>query len=146
MNTLLCLRTAGVLLLSLSVLNLFVPRRFKWREELAKVSLLNRQIFQVHSLFITLSVVMMGILSLVFPRTLVEPSLLAVLVLSGLAIFWSVRLFAQWCIYDRRLWLGKRFETTVHFIFTGFWIYLVAVYGWALAAQLNHGAALTALR
>ena len=38
----------------LVVVNLFVPRRFHWREELARLSLLNRQIFQAHSIFLVL--------------------------------------------------------------------------------------------
>ena len=33
----------------LVVVNLFVPARFHWREELARLSLLNRQIFQAHT-------------------------------------------------------------------------------------------------
>ena len=53
------LRAAGVLLLTLASVHVFFPRRFRWREELARLSTLNRQIFQVHVLFIVLILVMM---------------------------------------------------------------------------------------
>ena len=39
---------------------MFFPRQFRWREELARLSLLNRQIFLVHTFFIVLVVTMMG--------------------------------------------------------------------------------------
>ena len=46
------LRIVGVLMAGLVLLNIFVPRRFGWRDELAHVSLLNRQIFQAHTFFL----------------------------------------------------------------------------------------------
>ena len=36
------LRLTGVLMAALAVLNVFVPRRFGWREELSRVSLINK--------------------------------------------------------------------------------------------------------
>ena len=46
---LLHLRLAGVVMASLVVVNLLVPGRFHWREEMSRLSLVNRQIFQAHS-------------------------------------------------------------------------------------------------
>ena len=52
----------------LVVVNLFVPRRFHWREEMARLSLLNRQIFQAHSIFIVLTLALFSALLLTSRR------------------------------------------------------------------------------
>lgn len=131
------LRLAGAVQIALAALHLFFPRRFRWREELARLSLLNRQIFIVHTLFICLVLVLVGSLSLLAPHTLLEPSRLSKLVLGGLALFWGFRLAVQWLVYDPRLWRGDRFNTFVHFALTAVWTYLTAVYSAALLSQLQ---------
>ena len=40
------------------------PRYFDWKEELAQLSLMNRQMMKVHSFFIALTVFLMGLLCL----------------------------------------------------------------------------------
>ena len=129
------LRIAGVLLLFLVGLNAVLPKRFHWKDELARLSLVNRQIFVVHCMFIGLMLAMMGVLSIVYTDALLQPTPLAIPVLAGLFTFWSVRLFIQWFYYDRKLWVGHPFNTFVHFAFTGLWIYFSTVYGWALYLQ-----------
>ena len=52
----------------LVVVNLFVPARFRWREELARLSLMNRQIFQVHTIFIVLTLALFSALLLTSRR------------------------------------------------------------------------------
>lgn len=136
MNVEFHLRVVGTLLLLLAALNLTLPRRFHWREELARLSLLNRQIFIVHSLFIGLIVVMMGMLSLVFTRALLTPTPLSAVVLIGLAIFWTARLIVQWFVYDRALWRGNRMHTVVHYVFTAMWLYFAWTFGWAACTQI----------
>ncbi|MCB9867663.1 MAG: hypothetical protein H6816_13640 [Phycisphaerales bacterium] len=121
-------RIAGALTLALALLNLTFPRRFGWRQELQRLNLLTRQVFIVHALFIILVLVMIGVLSLVYADTLLAPSMLARLVLIGLAVFWMVRLIVQLFVYDRRLWLGDRFNTTMHVMFTCLWSYLLFTY------------------
>jgi hypothetical protein len=123
------LRVAGVLLLLLAALHPFMPARFRWKEELARLSLLNRQIFLVHVFFIGLVLVMMGALCAFAPELLVARGPLARLVLGAFAFFWLARLATQWLVYDRSLWRGQPFNTFVHGAFTLLWLYLVAVYG-----------------
>jgi hypothetical protein len=136
MNAILHLRIAGVLLGFLVILNLFVPRRFKWREELANVSPLNRQIFQVHSLFIIVILGMFAALLLTCANALLEHTTLARAILIGLTVFWLIRWFVQFFYYEPSLWRGKRFETTMHIVFAVLWTYLVAVFGTALWMNL----------
>ena len=137
LNPELHLRIVGVLLLALVALNAYVPRRFNWREELATLSLLNRQIFQVHAAFICIILAMFAALAIFYARELLAPTPLARAVLALLAIFWFLRLLTQWFVYDRRLWRGKRFETAVHFVFTGVWTYFAATFAYALLHNLE---------
>ena len=96
------------------------------------MSLLNRQIFIVHCLFIVLTLWMMGVLSLVFTDALLQPTALSRPILAGLALFWLVRLIVQWTVYDKALWRGNRFNAVVHILFTGLWSYYILVFGSAL--------------
>lgn len=126
------LRIAGALQIALALLHLDFPKRFRWKEELARLSLLNRQIFLVHTVFICVVLTMIGALSLLAPRTLLEPTSLSRLVLGGFAVFWGLRLVFQWLVYDSRLWRGDSFNTAVHAVLTAIWAYLSAVYAGVL--------------
>jgi hypothetical protein len=132
------LKICGGLLILLAALHPAFARRFQWREELAVVSLFTRQVFWVHALFIALILVQFGIASLVFASALLERTVLARVVLAGFVIFWATRLFVQHFVYSPALWRGNRLHTAMHIVFTGFWAYLVAVYGSALWRQYNH--------
>ncbi len=126
------LRIAGALQIALALLHLVFPRRFQWKEELARLSPLNRQIFLVHTFFICLVLVMIGSLSLLAPSALLEPTRLSCLVLGGFTTFWGLRLFCQWFVYDPALWRGQPFNTVVHVLSSLLWLYFTAVYFGAL--------------
>jgi hypothetical protein len=126
------LRLAGALQIALAALHLAFPKRFEWKEELARLSLLNRQIFLVHTLFVCFVLLLFGSLSLLAPHLLLDATPLARFVLGGIAAFWALRLVVQWCVYDSSLWRGDRFNTLMHALFTMLWAYLAAVYGGAL--------------
>jgi hypothetical protein len=129
------LRIAGALQIALAALHLAFPKRFQWKEELARLSLLNRQIFVVHTLFICFVLLLFGSLSLLAPHLLLDATPLARFVLGGIASFWALRLVIQWCVYDVRLWRGDPFNTTMHVLFSLLWTYLTAVYAGVLALR-----------
>ena len=130
------LRIAGALQILLALLHLAFPKRFKWKEELARLSPLNRQIFLVHTFFICVVLTLIGALSLLAANTLLEPSRLSRLVLGGFATFWGLRLLCQFFVYDASLWRGQRFNTVMHALFSLLWLYLTGVY---LGALLSLG-------
>jgi hypothetical protein len=121
------LHIVGIILLLLAVLHVFFPRYFGWREELAPLSLLTRQIFYVHYLFISLTVGLMGVLTLSSSDELLATPI-GRRILFGLGLFWLARLFCQFFVYSPSLWRGKRFETAIHLLFTALWIYLSATF------------------
>ena len=133
------LKIVGASLLLLAGAHAFFPRRFNWKEELSRVSSLNRQVFQIHCFFIGLILFLFGLLSLCFTDTLLERTRLARVVLAGLLVFWLARLVVQLFVYDPSLWKGNRFNTRIHLLFSLMWAYYVAVFGWALWEQLRPG-------
>jgi hypothetical protein len=136
MNIIFHLRVVGVLLVLLVLVNVLVPRRFHWRREMASLSLVNRQIFEVHAIFIGLTLAMFAALLLTCAPALVEPTTLARAVLGGLTVFWFLRLLMQWFYYSPRLWRGQRFNTTMHLVFTATWVYFTATFAAALWQNL----------
>lgn len=137
MNLELHLRIAGALLLLLAAAHVFFPKQLGWKEDLPKLTLLNRQIFLVHVGFIMLILILFGVLALGFAADLVAPSRLAKAVLGGLTLFWGLRLITQQFIYDRRLWRGNRRNTVLHVLASLLWLYLTAVFGWGWWRQWN---------
>ena len=55
-------------------------------------------------------------------------------VLSGIVVFWLVRLVLQFAVYDSAIWRGKPFYTAMHVVFSAFWVYVVVVYAEALGS------------
>src|SRR4028118_690619 len=132
------LKLAGLALMLLGVAHAFFGSRFNWKQEFEKVSLLNRQIFYVHTFFIALVVTLLGILAFFYTAVLLEPTQLARVVLCGIVIFWGCRLAVQFFGYDASLWKGDRFNTWMHILLSLLWLYLVSVFAWALWHQVKN--------
>jgi hypothetical protein len=126
------LRVVGVVMASLVVVNLVVPRRFHWREEMSRLSLLNRQIFQAHNVFLILTLALFSALLLTSGAALLEQTRLSRAVLAGLTIFWGLRMLMQWYFYSPLIWRGHRFNTVMHYVFSVVWVYVTTVFAAAL--------------
>lgn len=117
----------GFLLIGLALVHLIFPKYFNWKEELKSLSLINKQMMTIHTFFIALVVFLMGLLCLTSATELIETRLGKTISL-GLAIFWSLRLIIQFFGYSTKLWKRKRFETIIHILFSGLWIYLSIIF------------------
>lgn len=131
------LRIVGVLMVLLVVMHLFVPAKLRWREELARLSPINRQIFQVHTMFIVLLLAMFAVLFAGYAEALLAPGPLSRAVLGGLTIFWTLRLLTQWFVYSPEVWRGNRCNTAVHAVISVVWIYVAGVCATALWTNIN---------
>ena len=129
------LRIVGVLLLGIAALSLYVPRRFGWGAEIQRLTLLTRQVFVVHAAFVSLVLILLGVLLTAFAPALLAPGALPRAVLAGLLVMWAARMLAQWFYYDARLWRGHRLNTFMHVLFSAIYIYFVATFAMALVAQ-----------
>ena len=133
---LLHLRVVGVLMAALVVINLCVPRHLRWREDMARVSLVNRQIFQAHTIFLILTLAMFSVLLLALGDALLEPTRLSRAILGGLTLFWGLRLIMQWAFYSPAIWRGDRFNTVVHYVFSAIWVYITGVFAVTLWSNM----------
>ncbi len=117
------LKIIGWFFIALAGVHAIFPPYFQWKKELAPLSLINRQMMVVHTFFIALVVLLMGILCVTSAEELIQTAL-GRRVSLGLGIFWGIRLLVQLFGYSPKLWKGKAFETVVHILFTIFWIYV----------------------
>jgi hypothetical protein len=121
------LRIIGFLFIVLALAHVPFAKYFNWSQEFALVSLINRQMMYVHTFFIALAVLLMGVLCLSSAAELVGTPLGRRVAL-GLGLFWLARLLIQFFGYSATLWRGKRFETTIHVLFSVLWTYLSVIF------------------
>ena len=123
------LNIIGFALIPLALIHVIFPKYFKWKEELKSLSLMNRQMMTVHTFFVALIVLLMGVLLVTSAHYIVSTKQGNHIAL-GFAIFWSARLLTQFFWYSSKLWKGKAFETIVHIVFSLAWVYLTVVFWW----------------
>ncbi len=122
------LRIAGAGLILLVIVHHPIGRHLKWREDAERLSPVNASIFRVHTFFICLVLVMMGLPCLFDPRVFLEPTRAGKWLAWSFSAFWAIRLYVQWFVYQADLWRGKRVETFVHLCFTLVWTALTALF------------------
>lgn len=121
------LKIIGILLSLLAFIHIGFPKYFHWKTELKSLSLINKQMMTVHTFFIALVVLMIGLLCLISSNELINTAL-GKKVSLGLGVFWSIRFIFQLLVYSPKLWKGKKFETSMHIVFTVFWIYMSSLF------------------
>lgn len=121
------LNIIGILLMILAIFHIGFPKYFKWKEELKSLSLINKQMMEVHTIFIGITVFLMGLLCITSSEELITTEL-GKRISFGFGIFWTMRLIFQLFIYSSKLWKGKTFETVVHIIFTLLWIHFSVIF------------------
>jgi len=121
------LKIIGIVFILLALIHVIFPSYFHWKNELSSLSLINKQMMIIHTFFIALIVLLMGIICLTSSSEIVETSLGKKLAF-GLGIFWGIRLIIQFFGYSSLLWRGKVFETTVHIAFSILWTYLTVIF------------------
>lgn len=121
------LQITGMLFIALAFVHLIFPKYFNWEKELQSLNLINREMMRVHTIFIALTVFLMGLLCVTSPQELTQTAF-GKKIAFGLAVFWTTRLFIQFFGYSSALWKGKTFETVIHIIFSLLWIYVSALF------------------
>jgi len=128
------LTIAGVLLVGLGALHAVLPAVLRWRTEMAGASLLNREVSYVHCFFIGLACLLWGLLPLAAGRFLLQPGPVTSLVLTGAVIFWASRLLIQLLVFNRHARQSRPW-CVMSALGTSLWLYLTAIWTWALIAQ-----------
>lgn len=94
---------AGGVHLAIAVSNIWVPGIFHYRENLAKLSPMVRQIFIVHSIYILLVLLGFSALCFFFAPELTSRAPLSRFLSAFLAVFWLLRVGLQLVFYDREV-------------------------------------------
>jgi hypothetical protein len=121
------LNIIGIILVLLAAVHVIFPTYFNWKNEFIKLSLINKQMMQVHTFFIALTVLLMGILCIT-SATEITQTVLGKRIALGFGVFWGCRLLIQFFGYSALLWRGKILETTIHILFSVLWIYLTILF------------------
>ena len=116
---------AGVMHLMIVGMNVPIPRILCYQENLSKVSLMVRQIFIVHSVYIILVLIGFGLLCLLFAQELAGATPLGRFLSGCLAFFWSARLLIQLFYYDAQM---KKKHYWVHLIFLSMISFLSGIF------------------
>jgi hypothetical protein len=122
----LAIQLAGVMHLLVAAANFVLPGMLKYRENLAKVSPIIRQIFLVHAAYIVLVLIGFGAICIWFSDDLRGGSGLGRFLCKFLAVFWFLRVVIQFGFYDRAT---KREHPFGHFIFSAIFLYFAAIFG-----------------
>jgi hypothetical protein len=119
------IQIAGALQFIIAAANFFAPAKLHYHENLAKVSPIIRQIFTVHSIYIVLVLIGLGLICLLFPSDLCGASALGKFLCGFLAIFWGLRVVLQFTYYDRTV---KQENPLGTFCFGISFIYLATIF------------------
>ena len=80
---------------------ILIPRVLGWREELALLRPLTRQIFWTYAGYILCFNLAFGLVSAFMPDLLIDRSPLATAVSAFIAVYWIARVLIQFFYYDR---------------------------------------------
>ena len=97
------LSVAGAVQLAIGFANFVLPAKLKYRENLARVAPIVRQIFVVHSGYIVGIVVLFATITLAFTAALASGRGLGRFLAAAMAMFWICRVPLQLFYYDRAL-------------------------------------------
>lgn len=99
----------------IAVLNLFLARMMHWQEDLRRIPLLIREVFHVHSWFVSATLAIFGVLTWRFAREMASGlNPLATWLAAAIGLFWAARTVLQVAYYSSSHWRGKRGRTAIH--------------------------------
>ncbi len=108
--------------IGLAVLSYFLPRIMDWKADIARMSPLVRDVFEIHSWFISITLLIWGVLTWRFAGEMAHaPTELSRWLCAAIGIFWGIRCVLQWTHYDSAHWRGKPGRTFIHWtLFFGY--------------------------
>jgi hypothetical protein len=96
----LLIRLGGGVHFCILVASAMVPKALDWRRQLAPLHPFLRRLFWVYGVFIVMTIVAFGVLSLAFAPELAMGGGLARGVCGFIAVFWLARLGVQFLVFD----------------------------------------------
>ena len=125
----LALQLCGATMIVLSFAHLYLYRLLGWKDDVAKLTPINSEIFWAHAAFIAIGIGLLGLVCGFAPSTLIEKSALARLAATCFAMCWASRLVMQFAWFRGRLSKADRVERALRVGGTLLWILYCTVFG-----------------
>jgi len=126
------LKAAAVIQAAFAALNFFIVRIMNWRPALNQAPLLMREVFKVHSFFISVILLLFAVLTWRFANLMAgSESQVADWLAAAIGIFWAIRTVAQISFYSSSHWRHNARRTITHVILLGIYGGMSAVYLYA---------------
>ncbi len=122
---------AGVGQLCVLVASALVPVHLDWKKELAPLPKLIRQMYWVYGGYVVLSIIALGVISIVNYEEIAGGGRLARSFCLFAAVFWGVRVGLQG-VFDARPFLTKWWLTAGYHTLTVMFLFFVGVFGWGV--------------
>jgi hypothetical protein len=117
------LQIAAAMQIAVAVLNVFLVQLLKWREDLARMPLLLREVFQVHVWFISVTLAIFAAMTWRFASEIgrgINP--VCQWLSASIGVFWAIRTVLQVTYYSSSHWRGQPGRMLAH-------VALLVVYG-----------------
>jgi hypothetical protein len=121
----------GILHFGILLASALVPQVLDWKASLSKLDPLSRNLIWVHGAFIVLVIIAFGVLSVLFAGDLASGTRLARAMCAFIAVFWSLRLFVQFFIFDAKPFLKNIILKIGYNGLTVVFAYNAVIYAWA---------------
>lgn len=127
-NLLLLAGVGHFILLAASALT---PLVLDWRGHLQALPKLLRQLFWVYGVFIVLTIIGLGTMTLCHAASMAEGQPVARSLAIFATVFWGLRLGVQLFVFDTRPYLTNRWLRLGDHVLTAAFVFFTLVYGWA---------------
>lgn len=128
---------AGWAQLTLCIAILPLPKILGWRQDIAQLRPITREIFWVYAAYIWTMICSFGLVSALATSWILDDAPLAAAVTVVIALFWSVRLVIQFAAFDRRDIPTGAFYRVAEISLVSLFTFLAATYSWAAIENIS---------
>ena len=125
------LRLAGLGHFAILTASALVPKVLDWKTALKPLPPFLRTLFWVYGVFIVLTIIGMGTLTLINARAMAAGDPVARSLAGFIAVFWGARLIVQLFVFDASPWLTNAWLKLGNHLLTAAFIAFVSVYAFA---------------
>ena len=132
-----CLLIGGWSLIALCIGSFWIPKALGWREKLAGLSPLMRELWWTYSIYVFASHVFFAVITLCFREWLMSGTGAAIAMTLFMLLWWSVRLWLQFFGFDFGEIIDSRFNRYAKRLLTLLFVGLVTLYSALLCWNLG---------
>lgn len=112
-----------------------VPRRLRWKDDLARLMAFNRKLMWVHGAFAVYTIFAFGVMSLVLHDEMLRGERAALALAFFIGLYWLLRIVVDFTYYSHRDWPAGLAFRIGHILLTSLFVFLSTSF---LGATLWH--------